>query len=359
MTSMRSLRQKLNTFAMCDETLDVLSDLNEDAWYWLHRGRMCGMTVHDLWRVTALNVKQRGEALRAQDFRIDVNAFEVLKSLTEAEWTALAITAEYPVSENIVGMLDALDTRSRVALRSVAQKLGDSAAISALASMKADDWDLLREHWHASASDWNHVRRALAKCLSVLLDGSWHPFRRMVIERIPLGKEHARLPNVDKDTLQQISAHLPEPVRQLTWFLVLSGLRISEYLRLERGNLNQRSHSISVPGTKSTSSVREVFIESELWWVADAAVPCHYASYRAIRKQWVAACAAAGVYDLTLHDLRHCSAQFAVEAGADQLTVQRHLGHATLDQSAKYFERVGQAQGARKLGTLLLPFVSQ
>ena len=43
---------------------------------------------------------------------------------------------------------------------------------------------------------------------------------------------------------------------------------------------------------------------------------------------WRKACLAAGVADLTLHDLRHFYASALIAAGCDVVTVQRALGHA-------------------------------
>ena len=47
------------------------------------------------------------------------------------------------------------------------------------------------------------------------------------------------------------------------------------------------------------------------------------------RTEWAAACRAAGVEGLRIHDLRHTCASLAIAAGADVKVLQRMLGHAS------------------------------
>lgn len=62
----------------------------------------------------------------------------------------------------------------------------------------------------------------------------------------------------------------------------------------------------------------------------------------ASRSWFVTARIAAGILQMTLHDLRHTAASLAVSAGADVKAIQRMLGHAsaamTLDIYADLFD---------------------
>ena len=55
-----------------------------------------------------------------------------------------------------------------------------------------------------------------------------------------------------------------------------------------------------------------------------------------IRKAWTRACKEAGLDNLRLHDLRHCFATFAAQAGASNVELATAMGHRTLQMLARY-----------------------
>jgi len=53
-------------------------------------------------------------------------------------------------------------------------------------------------------------------------------------------------------------------------------------------------------------------------------------------RSWKKACNDAGIQDLRFHDLRHTSATWMVQGGADLVTVRDILGHASIKMTVKY-----------------------
>ena len=48
------------------------------------------------------------------------------------------------------------------------------------------DWVALRDQWQGGPSDWNHLRRAVSRFLTVILGDVHHPFRREIMKAIPI-----------------------------------------------------------------------------------------------------------------------------------------------------------------------------
>jgi integrase len=59
-------------------------------------------------------------------------------------------------------------------------------------------------------------------------------------------------------------------------------------------------------------------------------------SYWTLRKEFMRACKAAGVKNVTFHDLRHTCASWLINAGVDLYTVGRILGHSSPQTTARY-----------------------
>ena len=95
---------------------------------------------------------------------------------------------------------------------------------------------------------------------------------------------------------------------------------------------------------------------SALVFVSPGREPLHYSNWRL--RVWLPACAAAGLYQLTFHDLKHTAATALVEEGVDVKTAQVRLGHAnpltTLGIYAQVTERADR-MAADRVGERLRP----
>jgi integrase len=63
------------------------------------------------------------------------------------------------------------------------------------------------------------------------------------------------------------------------------------------------------------------------------------------RRQWATAVGLAGVDHVRLHDLRHTTASWLVQAGITLQEVQRILGHASIVTTGRY-SHLGDSQDA-------------
>jgi hypothetical protein len=80
--------------------------------------------------------------------------------------------------------------------------LDDSAT---LRDLQGVDWFQLRRTWKGGAADWNHLRRAMSRLLTVSLGDVFHPFRRKVLNSFPRAQEpHGRVPDLSPSVFWQI-----------------------------------------------------------------------------------------------------------------------------------------------------------
>jgi integrase len=350
-TSFRSLRTKAAVMAADEEVQECLATIEPLHWEVLEQARLRGVQVSRLRALVDLPLAERHRALREQDLRIKAEDLSPLKTLSRAKWDALAVT-DLVVHEQLVFALDGMKARQRDQLRDAARKLGASATVQDLDTLDKDDWKLLAKAWAGSGSDWNHLRRAISAVLTTLFDEAHGEFRRRIIKRIPLAQEKERTPDLNPKQFWEIVDHLPEELRPFPVVLVLTGMRVGEYQRTQRSDLKSRTYTVEVPGTKTRGSKAPVKVSPAFWSYVDAGVPA-LRSYGGLRLAWKSACAAAGVHDVTLHDLRHCHGQWGLQGGATEPALQTSLRHATADQTRRYVRSVQRDEVASAVGQVL------
>ena len=236
--------------------------------------------------------------------------------------------------------------------------LKDTATV---ADLKTVNWEQLYVSWPNGAYDWNHLRRAVGKFLSVQL-GLHHPLRvtllhgdsrRNVPPLIAKAKELERIPDLSVTLLWRIVDAAPEHIRPAIVTLVITGLRCGEYLRLTKANLKPHTHAIAVPGTKTEASAATLYVAPELWSWVERAVPPPV-RYRWLRLHFKRACAAAGAPDLRLHDLRHAHAQWLTNAGRSEASVQVSLRHSSALMTRRYSKQRDRGENAKVMANILL-----
>lgn len=268
----------------------------------------------------------------------------------------------YAVSINALKRLDYLD---------------GNAVVFDLVSLP---WDEIKDYWldpdgrGCSAADWNHLKRAIGRFLTVLCKTVTHPIRSEVVQYLHLETEgEGRMPDCTPALFKEIADELPERYQPLAWLLVGTGLRISEALRLAPEDLRPATHGLAVNEAKTESGVATKRCPAVLWHHAKA-VAASDLRYRSFFEHWWRAvdkvatrhpdelCDENGVpnLDLRIHDLRHLYGQWAINAGASEESVQAQLGHRSPYMTRRYTRQLNRGKSAAALDPifveLLKPF---
>ncbi len=189
----------------------------------------------------------------------------------------------------------------------------------------------------------------------MLLGDKWHPFRRLVLRDFPRAREpKARVPDLSPAVFWKIVNAAPAHLRPAYVTLAATGLRVGEYLRLTPGDLRPANYGLRVRGTKTAGSDDVVVALAKLGGRVKDAVPAPL-RYAWLRKHWNRACAALHVTGVTLHSLRHCCGQWAVNAGVPEAQVQAALRHETPGTTRIYTLQKARGEVARALASVLLP----
>lgn len=238
-----------------------------------------------------------------------------------------------PVSARATSSRD----RYRVSWNALLERtdLPGGALVSDLAGV---DWRALHEDWPNSEADWNRMRAAVSRFLTMHLEDKHHRFRREIMREIPRGREpRGRVPDITPVLFWRLLDHVREDARPALIVLAATGLRIrSEYLRLERHHLLPHTRAIQVPeGGKTEGSSAIVRVGEETWrWVCKA-VP-EDLSYMQLYRTFKAAAAAVGQPELTPHDLRHLTGMLLSDAGVPEARIQSAMRHLNPSMTRRY-----------------------
>jgi len=266
--------------------------------------------------------------------------------LASGLWDALEDTLPH------MGASEATRARYTLSRDQLNRRLPAGATVRDLLTV---DWVTMRAAWTTSASDWMHLRRMLSRFLSVYLGGKHHPVRHEVLARIPRAAEVERVTELSPAQFHRLVEAARPDLRAPLWTLVLTGMRMGEYLRCDREHLRPAQYGVMVPGSKTAAATALVRVAPALWHWIDAGVPSPL-QYKAFRAAFKAALKAASLPITTrLHDLRHAHGQWAVQAGAPEAMVQVSLRHTQAATTRRYTKATGDAVGAALAKSLKTP----
>ena len=241
------------------------------------------------------------------------------------------------------------------------RRVGPLGPDATVADVDTVDWARLAKTWPGSASNWNHLRRALSHFLAVYLGDLYHPFRlglfgrRQAKEppRVPKRKEVERVPDLPPDLFRDIVAKAERHVQPAFITIAAMGLRVGEYLHLQPEHLLPHSCAVRVPGTKTDASADTVRVHESLWPYIVAAVPSPV-QYKWLRLYWKRALKAAGADPtLRLHDLRHCYGQWLADNNVSEARIQTGLRHASPAMTRRYTKQRDKGENAAVMGAVL------
>lgn len=218
--------------------------------------------------------------------------------------------------------------------------LGPDATI---ADLQKVDWAWLRAArtgiqgvlLYRSAANWNHLRRAISRFLTVALGDVFHPVRRAILKAIPRDAEKPRRVRFTPAEFWQLIQAADEPLRAAFVTIAVTGMRLAEYERAKPEHVHVDTGDVDVQGSKTAGSTATVRVGPSLIAWVRAGVPLPVGR-RTLQAAFKAAARRIGRPDLRIHDLRHCTAMFALEAGAPLNAVRDLMRHERAEQTMDY-----------------------
>ncbi len=210
-------------------------------------------------------------------------------------------------------------------------------------------WDRLAEGWPASPDDWNHLRRAVSRLLSLLV-GKKHPLRLEIVAQIPIKPTVARQVLLPLERLSELPLLLGTADRRHVALLLATGLRKGEWERLTPEHL-AGGWVLAVPGTKTAKAVRTFRLDPRVHLLASEALANPRSEWH-LRQALAAASRRLGIGGIRIHDLRHLAGQLAEKALWPDGVVNYWLGHAP-GMTQRYTRRPPDPTECRRLADLL------
>jgi integrase len=167
------------------------------------------------------------------------------------------------------------------------------------------------------------------------------------IKKVKLLKgEIKRLRYLSYDEQERLINVCSEYLKPIVITALNTGMRKSEILHLTWGRVDLKNKVILLDITKNGER-REIPINDTLYQVLSGIIrnikiayvfynPETLKPYYDIKKSWQTALKRAHILDFRFHDLRHTFASSLVMAGVDLATVQKLLGHKTINMTLRY-----------------------
>lgn len=237
--------------------------------------------------------------------------------------------------------------------------LQEKAAVELPADARVIDllsmgWADLYDRWGATNADWMHLRRALSRFATLQTGDKWSRFARKLRQVVPGKKVKKRRPSLSIEQFLSVVAKAPDHAAMAYWVLAITGVRVGEYLASTRAHLDKASLTYTVPGAaKNTIGDFPLRIDPRWWVFLERGIPSRL-RYKWLRTYWVRARAAAGVGTVTLHDLRHCHGQWAINAKVEESKVQGSLRHESAAMTRDYTMQAGTLDVSTALADAIL-----
>lgn len=203
-------------------------------------------------------------------------------------------------------------------------------------------------------SGLNHELRRLRAMLNFAIQHRWldgNPFRRgpaLISAADEIPRDRARREGEEEKLLAACvgrRAHL----RPILICALDTAMRHSEILRLERRDIDLEARIITVRATVSKTATERIVpvsnrLATEITSLLDAVAPTPtakvFGGVKSVKKSFAGACRAAGIEDLTFHDLRHWATTDLVNslarAGLPPQHAQKITGHTQESTFRRY-----------------------
>ncbi len=165
--------------------------------------------------------------------------------------------------------------------------------------------------------------------------------RLPVVEKMPEAAPRAGF--VTREQFVTIRQHLPEELRVAVTVAYTFGWRKREVLNLRRHHYNPQDGTLRLdPGTTKNREGRVIRLTPELRTLLDAQVErvreLEREAERVVepRKPWLAACAAAGLPGILIHDLRRSAVRNMEQAEVSRSVAMKLTGHKTESVYRRY-----------------------
>lgn len=215
------------------------------------------------------------------------------------------------------------------------------------------DWEALQAAWENGAVDWNMMRTAISRLLTLTLGNVHHPIRRRVMEVLPRAQTVERVSVLTMEGLTEILPLMEPELRPAILTLAVTGMRVGELYACTPEHLVTAGNVVLITVPTITDKVRRqrgahkdastktggraVVVDIAFLDTIKASIPLPV-TYKLLYRAFKRAAKQVGISQATLHDLRHLHGAEVTEATSIAIS-QQSLGHKTAGMTIRYSKR--------------------
>jgi len=196
-----------------------------------------------------------------------------------------------------------------------------------------------------SKTTLNRELALLKHMLSIAEENGLIEFNPLLNKRI-MYKEQHRENVLSQDVLQTLVDSADSPLKEIIMVALNTGMRKSEILNLEWGQVNLDKKFITTES--KTGMIRTIPMNKVLFNLLSQlslkwgnrryvfANPKTRKPFTDIKTAWYGLLRRLSIEDFRFHDLRHCFATYALMNGADLVSIKEILGHTDIRTTSRY-----------------------
>ena len=214
-----------------------------------------------------------------------------------------------------------------------------------------EELEIIQSDYIKSGHSINYVNNII-KILKAMFTKAydWELISEDVLKRVrkvkQLKGENKRLRYLSEEEAERLISACSKEIRPIIITALNTGMRKSEILHLTWDRVDLKNRIILLDKTKNGER-REIPINQTLYDALSGItrhIKCDYVFYNPetlkpfydIKKSFSGALKKAHIIDFHFHDLRHTFASRLVMAGVDLATIQKLLGHKTINMTLRY-----------------------
>ena len=214
-----------------------------------------------------------------------------------------------------------------------------------------EELEIIQSDYIKSGHSINYVNNII-KILKAMFTKAydWELISEDVLKRVrkvkQLKGENKRLRYLSEEEAERLISACSKEIRPIVITALNTGMRKSEILRLTWDRIDLKNRLILLDKTKNGER-REIPINQTLYDALSGItrhIKCDYVFYNQktlkpfydLKKSFSGALKKAHIIDFHFHDLRHTFASSLVMKGVDLATIQKLLGHKTINMTLRY-----------------------